>query len=96
MLRTMFTNDKNDQLDHVLAAEKSQPYFVDTLKYVAQRRANGITVYPPQKDVFNAFAMTAFDAVKVVILGQDPYHGQGQAHGLCFSVLSGIQPGHHW
>ncbi|MCL1039467.1 uracil-DNA glycosylase [Shewanella submarina] len=75
----------------VLAAEKSQPYFMDTLKYVAARRAEGITVYPPKEEVFSAFAVTPFDKVKVVILGQDPYHGPGQAHGLCFSVKHGIQ-----
>lgn len=76
----------------MLAAEKSQPYFIDTLKYIAHRRAEGIPVYPPQADVFNAFAATQFEQVKVVILGQDPYHGPGQAHGLSFSVRPGIQP----
>lgn len=76
----------------VLAAEKQQPYFISTLSAVAEARAAGITVYPPQKDVFNAFRFTELKEVKVVILGQDPYHGPGQAHGLSFSVLPGIAP----
>ena len=50
------------------------------------------TVYPPGKLIFNAFNLCPFDKVKVVIIGQDPYHGPGQAHGLCFSVNDGIQP----
>lgn len=75
----------------VLAEEKQQPYFVNTLKTVADERQAGITIYPPQKDVFNAFRYTELSDVKVVILGQDPYHGPGQAHGLAFSVLPGIQ-----
>jgi len=76
----------------VLAEEKQQPYFINTLSAVAEARAAGITVYPPQKDVFNAFRFTELGDVKVVILGQDPYHGPGQAHGLSFSVLPGINP----
>ncbi|WP_196139990.1 uracil-DNA glycosylase [Aliikangiella sp. G2MR2-5] len=75
----------------ILAPEKTQDYFKQTLQYVAHRRAEGITVYPPQEDVFNAFKFTPFDQVKVVILGQDPYHGPDQAHGLCFSVKHGIK-----
>ncbi|WP_246075824.1 uracil-DNA glycosylase [Aliikangiella marina] len=74
----------------ILAAEKSQDYFQQTLDYVAQRRQAGITVYPPQPEVFNAFKVTPFESVKVVILGQDPYHGPNQAHGLCFSVKPGV------
>ncbi|KAA8995512.1 uracil-DNA glycosylase [Affinibrenneria salicis] len=74
----------------VLAQEKEQPYFVDTLKFVASERAAGKTIYPPQPDVFNAFRFTELHAVKVVILGQDPYHGPNQAHGLSFSVRPGI------
>lgn len=74
----------------VLAQEKQQPYFINTLATVAERRAAGVTVYPPQKDVFNAFRFTELSDVKVVILGQDPYHGPGQAHGLAFSVLPGV------
>ncbi|VDZ98684.1 uracil-DNA glycosylase [Salmonella enterica subsp. enterica] len=59
----------------VLADEKQQPYFINTLHTVAGERQSGITVYPPQKDVFNAFRFTELGDVKVVILGQDPYHG---------------------
>ncbi|BDH44865.1 uracil-DNA glycosylase [Salmonella enterica subsp. enterica serovar Choleraesuis] len=76
----------------VLANEKQQPYFIETLKTVAAERASGITIYPAQQDVFNAFRFTELGDVKVVILGQDPYHGPNQAHGLSFSVLPGIAP----
>lgn len=75
----------------VIGVEKQQQYFIDTLDYVRQRREAGVTVFPPQQDVFNAFKFTEFDNVKVVILGQDPYHGPNQAHGLCFSVMPGIK-----
>lgn len=58
--------------------------------FLRQRKAAGATVYPPGSEIFAAFDATPFDAVKVVILGQDPYHGPGQAHGLCFSVRPGV------
>ena len=58
--------------------------------FLRQRKAAGATVYPPGGEIFAAFDATPFDAVKVVILGQDPYHGPGQAHGLCFSVRVGV------
>jgi uracil-DNA glycosylase len=58
--------------------------------FLRQRRAAGATIYPPGGEIFAAFDATPFDAVKVVILGQDPYHGPGQAHGLCFSVRPGV------
>jgi len=74
----------------ILAEEKQQDYFQSTLKYVAERRAQGIQVFPPQDEVFSAFTATPFDKVKIVILGQDPYHGPNQAHGLCFSVKPGV------
>ncbi|WP_024548820.1 uracil-DNA glycosylase [Siccibacter turicensis] len=76
----------------VLAEEKQKPYFQQTLQTVAAERDAGTTIYPPQKDVFNAFRFTELGDVKVVILGQDPYHGPGQAHGLAFSVRPGIAP----
>ena len=76
----------------LLAAEKQQAYFQDTLAYVDARRAEGVTVYPPKDEVFNAFRTPEFEQIKVVILGQDPYHGPDQAHGLCFSVKPGIKP----
>ncbi|MBF6635117.1 uracil-DNA glycosylase [Rouxiella silvae] len=74
----------------VIGQEKQQSYFVDTMKFVAAERESGKTVYPPQEDVFNAFRSTEFSQVKVVILGQDPYHGPNQAHGLSFSVKPGV------
>lgn len=73
-----------------LASEKTKPYFQQTLNFVAGERAAGKIIYPPQKDVFNAFRFTELAAVKVVILGQDPYHGPNQAHGLSFSVRPGV------
>lgn len=80
----------------VIGQEKEQPYFKDTLAYVAAERRAGKTIYPPQKDIFNAFRLTELDQVKVVILGQDPYHGPNQAHGLSFSVLPGVPAPLHW
>ncbi len=58
--------------------------------FLRQRKAAGARIFPPGPQIFAAFEATPFDAVKVVILGQDPYHGRGQAHGLCFSVLPGV------
>ncbi|WP_287596523.1 uracil-DNA glycosylase [Thermomonas sp.] len=58
--------------------------------FLRQRKAAGARIYPPGRDIFAAFDATPFDTVKVVILGQDPYHGAGQAHGLCFSVPPGV------
>lgn len=59
-------------------------------EFLIQRKKTGAVIYPPGGQIFNAFNSTTFDGVKVVILGQDPYHGPGQAHGLCFSVRLGI------
>ena len=58
--------------------------------FLRDRKAAGARIYPPGQNIFAAFDATPFDAVKVVVLGQDPYHGPGQAHGLCFSVLPGV------
>eukprot|EP00095_Tigriopus_kingsejongensis_P005905 maker-scaffold502_size153915-snap-gene-0.27 protein:Tk05905 transcript:maker-scaffold502_size153915-snap-gene-0.27-mRNA-1 annotation:"uracil-dna glycosylase" len=77
--------------DDVIGKEKEQGYLKQTLDVVAQSRAQGKVIYPPQEDIFNAFCFTKFADVNVVILGQDPYHGPNQAHGLCFSVLPGIK-----
>lgn len=77
---------------NVIGVEKQQDYFQSTLAYVAQERAAGKVIYPPACDVFNAFRFTELSDVKVVILGQDPYHGPNQAHGLCFSVLPNVKP----
>ena len=73
----------------VLRAEFAKPYWGELQQFVAAERARG-PVYPPKDDVFAALHLTPYDDVKVVILGQDPYHGAGQAHGLCFSVRPGV------
>ena len=73
----------------VLGQEKQKPYFQAMLQQVRAERTTGQTVYPPEKEVFNAFRYTPWDKVKVVILGQDPYHNEHQAHGLAFSVQKG-------
>lgn len=75
-----------------IAEQSQQTYLKDTLEYVAQKRSEGVTVFPPEQQVFSAFDAMPFEQIKVVILGQDPYHGPDQAHGLCFSVLPGIKP----
>nr|WP_298120664.1 uracil-DNA glycosylase [uncultured Pseudoxanthomonas sp.] len=67
-----------------------RPDMRDLAAFLRQRKAAGARIYPPGPQIFAAFDATPFDAVKVVILGQDPYHGPGQAHGLCFSVLPGV------
>ena len=75
-----------------LQEEFNKPYFEDIIKFLKQEKAAGKVIYPLGKQIFNAFDTTPFDNVKVVILGQDPYHNPGQAHGLCFSVAPGVQP----
>lgn len=72
-----------------LAAEWESPYFQTLTQFVADRYRNA-TIYPPGSKIFAAFDSCPFNEVKVVILGQDPYHGPGQANGLCFSVNPGI------
>ncbi|HMO32345.1 MAG TPA: uracil-DNA glycosylase [Lacibacter sp.] len=76
----------------VLRQEFTKPYFQQIVALLKTEKAQGKTIYPPGPLLFNAFAQTPFDAVKVVILGQDPYHGPGQAHGLCFSVPESVAP----
>jgi uracil-DNA glycosylase len=70
----------------------SQPYFAEIVRFIKTEKAAGKTVYPPGSQIFHAFDATPFDRIRVVILGQDPYHGPGQAQGLCFSVPEGIKP----
>ncbi|MBS0615221.1 MAG: uracil-DNA glycosylase [Verrucomicrobia bacterium] len=72
-----------------LKDEINKPYIADLKKFLAEEKS---PVYPPEDLVFNAFAHTPYDKVKVVIVGQDPYHGAGQAHGLSFSVPKGVKP----
>jgi len=74
----------------VLHKEFTKPYFEQIVAFLKIEKAQGKTIYPPGSLIFNAFDKTPFTKVKVVILGQDPYHGPGQAHGLCFSVPDGI------
>jgi len=73
-----------------LADEFRQPYFQALKTFLKTEKASGKVVYPAGKLIFNAFNSTPFDQVKAVIIGQDPYHGPGQAHGLCFSVMPGV------
>lgn len=72
-----------------LAAEFEKPYFLALTDFVREEYRTA-ACYPPGKLIFNAFNLCPFDKVKVVIIGQDPYHGPGQAHGLCFSVNDGV------
>jgi uracil-DNA glycosylase len=75
----------------VLREEFEKPYFGELKDFLLGEKAK-FNVYPPGSLIFNAFRLTPFENVKVVLLGQDPYHGPGQAHGLCFSVPAGISP----
>ncbi|MCG9556896.1 uracil-DNA glycosylase [Vibrio kanaloae] len=77
--------------ESIINDERDKEYFQSVLAFVEQQRNSGKTIYPPQEQVFNAFDMTPFESVRVVILGQDPYHGANQAHGLAFSVLPGVK-----
>ncbi|TXS95502.1 uracil-DNA glycosylase [Parahaliea maris] len=73
-----------------LESEFEQPYMQSLSQFLRAEKAAGKRVFPAGEDIFNAFAHTPLPRVKVVILGQDPYHGEGQAHGLCFSVKPGV------
>lgn len=75
----------------VLNEEFEKSYFTELVNFIKKEISEGKKIYPPGKLIFNAFEKTPFDNVKVVILGQDPYHGEGQAHGLSFSVPQGIK-----
>nr|WP_283106085.1 uracil-DNA glycosylase [Shewanella glacialipiscicola] len=72
--------------------QKALPYFQQLSVFVDNERRAGKVVYPPETDIFNAFNITPLENVRVVLIGQDPYHGPNQAHGLCFSVKRGIKP----
>lgn len=75
----------------VLGAEQEKPYYQELYRFVGEERRK-YAVYPPGNDVFNALRYTPYDQVRVMILGQDPYHEEGQAHGLAFSVRPGVKP----
>ncbi len=89
------TAQKTPQLEPswlaVMGDAFEQPYMQKLRAFLLEEK-RGQTVYPPGADIFNAFWATPFDDVRVVILGQDPYHGAGQAHGLCFSVRPDVRP----
>jgi len=75
----------------VLIEEFEKPYFQEIKHFLKKEKQDGQKIFPPGSLIFNAFDSTPFDQVKVVIIGQDPYHNIGQAHGLCFSVQDGIK-----
>jgi uracil-DNA glycosylase len=76
----------------VLKEEFVKPYFKTMVDFLKNERRAGKVIYPPGSQIFRAFDLTPFEHTKVVILGQDPYHGAGQANGLCFSVSKGVPP----
>lgn len=76
---------------NILREEFQKPYFEQIKSFLEQEKNNWSVIYPKWSDIFNAFNQTPFDEVKVVVLGQDPYHGEGEAHWLCFSVQDGIR-----
>ena len=75
-----------------LRAEFEQPYMGELRQFLLAERQKGRTIFPRAANWFRALDLTPLDTVRVVILGQDPYHGEGQAHGLCFSVMPGVRP----
>ena len=90
------TQSINPQIEEswkkVLADEFTLPYIIELKKFLVQEKMLGKTIYPQGNKIFAAFDYTPFDKTRVVIIGQDPYHGVGQANGLCFSVSDGIKP----
>ena len=75
----------------VLREEMDKPYFKELVLFLKQQQAAGKTTFPPDPQIFSAFDYTSFNDTRVVIIGQDPYHGTMQAHGLCFSVNKGVK-----
>lgn len=76
----------------LLKDELAKPYIKDLKMFLNYEEEHGSVIYPPADLIFNAFLKTPYENVKVVLMGQDPYHGPGQAHGLCFSVQHGVKP----
>jgi len=74
-----------------LGQEKEKDYFKEVLAFVQSQKDQGRQIFPPTEQIFNAFDSASFEDARVVILGQDPYHGPDQAHGLCFSVKEGVR-----
>ncbi len=92
-MTALLTNVKIEESWKIqLAEEFSKPYFQKLKQFILEERQAKKILYPKGSHIFNAFNLTPFDNVKVVIIGQDPYHGPNQAHGLCFSVLPGVRP----
>ena len=93
MMKETISN-KPGQLDPtwqaIIGKELEKPYMQSLRNFLKHEKASGKTIFPPSQLIFNAFNHTPFEKVRVVIIGQDPYHGPGQAHGLSFSVPSGI------
>ena len=85
-----FTPNISDDWKKILEKELNAPYFTEIGAFLETEYAAGKIVYPAMQNIFNAFNQTPYNEIKVVIIGQDPYHGKGQAHGLCFSVQAGI------
>lgn len=81
-----------DSWKKALQNEFDKPYFEELVEFIYNEKREKKRIYPPSSLIFNAFNLTPFDKVKVVILGQDPYHGEGQAEGLSFSVPEGVKP----
>lgn len=77
--------------DSILAEEFSSSWYMQLREFLKYEYSH-YRIYPGMYDIFNALKLTDYDSVKAVILGQDPYHGAGQAHGLCFSVREGVEP----
>lgn len=75
--------------DEILADEWEKPYYKELRQFLKKEYSSRV-IYPHMNDIFNALKLTSFEDTKVVIIGQDPYHGEGQAHGLCFSVKKGV------
>ncbi len=85
------TGELHPSWQAVLGQEFDQPYMHNLREFLRQEKAAGKVIFPPGAQIFNAFNHTPFDKVRVVIIGQDPYHGPGQAHGLSFSVQPGVR-----
>ena len=82
--------------EQFIKEEQKKPYFKALLRHLKQQTKKGITIYPPTHERFNAFKLTPYSSVKVVIIGQDPYHGPGQAHGLCFQLKQAVHFHHRY
>jgi len=86
MVGRALTADWSQQLDFIF----KQDYYQQLLEFLEYESTHNKTIYPPQDQIFNAFDLSSFENTKVIILGQDPYHNEGQAHGLSFSVPEGV------